>query len=63
MFGIKQKNYWEYKSSEEYDSINEEKNQSTEKDSYMTQRIELVSKKLLGFLYSVYSGLEDDWIC
>lgn len=34
---------------------NEEKNQSTEKDPYMTQRIESVSKKLLEFLYSIYS--------
>lgn len=34
---------------------NEEKNQSTEKDPYMTQRIESVSKKLLEFPYSIYS--------
>lgn len=34
---------------------NEEKNQSTEKDPHMTQRIESLSKQLLEFLYSIYS--------
>ena len=54
MFGIKQKITG---NTRKYENMthNEEKNQSTEKDSYMTQSIELVSKKLLEFLYSVYS--------
>lgn len=54
MFGIKQKITG---NTRKYENMthNEEKNQSTEKDSYMTQSIELVSKKLLEFLYSIYS--------
>ena len=54
MFGIQEKITGNTRKQENM-THNEEKNQSTEKDPYMTQRIESVSKKLLEFLYSIYS--------